>query len=973
MIFVDRAVVAILLASASPGAYAQASNPRLDKPPASTVPPLPTIQVAPADSSVEQTDGDIVVSGVTPFGSVQSDISPEVVFNSADIRSFGVSTISELINDTSFLTDAVTGPPILLLNGRRISSPLEIYDLPTEAIQRTEIFPEEVALAYGYPATQRVVNIVLRQYFRATTAELAAGASTDGGRENGKATAGLFRLREDTRFSLDFAYARSAMLLESQRDITFPVSAPYSLAGNITAPRASDSREIDPALSAIAGEIVTIASVPSSRVSSAPTLESFLPGANTPTTNSIGNYRSLAPATEVASISATLARPLGSIAASVSGRLEHSKSDGVQGLPSWVLKVPANSPYSPFVQPVELYRYVDTVGPLKDASDLSTARLGLGLNGELNDTWTWSFTGGYDFFQSDTRNDRAIPSSAAQDALNAQDPYFNPFGAIPTSLLAGRRVDNGRQTTHTILADLLANGSLFTLPAGEATTSIRLSGSSFSSQSRSVRNSTPVSLALQRESVSVRGSVDLPIASRFTGSSGPLGDLSLNTNAEIEQVATFGILRMYGYGLRWSPIRELSFNASMTQQQSAPSPLFLNGPSVSTPNVITFDYASGQTEIVSRVSGGNPFLRASDRSVLRLNLSIRPIRTQQLSFTGSLTRTTTEDQVVSFPDPTAEIEAAFPERFTRDQTGRLVTIDARPLNAVWARTTQLRLGINFSKPLRSGAQKRLAAWRAAGEKEEDMPAEVRASREAVRAQLAARAAERQLAQEAARVAREAERVARRAEREALAREMPEQTDQSPPPIAIPPFRPVIAPPDVPIRPFNREAALVGNGRLRFNLSYTALLEDSLRIADGLSPIDRLDSGLLSGLSGPSRHRIDTSMAYNHSGLGLNVSSIWRSATEKASASTLPTSGRRFSDVTTVNIQVLAEFGQMAAATRMPVLRGARLSFELTNVFNSRRDQTIGGDAFADYRLGYQPEFDRAFRVQLRKVFHSVRV
>lgn len=961
---VARPAAAILLASASTAAYAQTSDTRVGSPAASTNPPAPTIQIAPADSSVEQTDSDIVVSGAKPFGSVQSNVSPEVVFNSADIRSFGVSTISELINDTSFLTDAVTGPPILLLNGRRISSPLEIFDLPTEAIQRTEIFPEEVALAYGYSATQKVVNIVLKQYFRATAAELGAGASTDGGREKGKVTAGLFRIREDTRFTLDFAYARTAMLLASQRDITFPVSTPYSIAGNIAASRASDSREIDPALSAIAGEIVTIASVPSSGAISAPTLESFLPGANTPSTDSIGNYRSLAPATEIASISATLARPLGSIAASLSGRFEHSKSDGVQGLPSWVLTVPANSPYSPFAQPVELYRYLDRVGPLKDASDLSTARLGLGLNGELNDTWTWSFTGGYDFSRSDTRDDRAISSSAAQDTLNAQDPSFNPFGAIPPSLLAGRRIDNGRQATHTISADLLANGSLFTLPAGEVTTSVRLSGSSFSSQSRSVRNGTPVSLELQRESVSVRGSVDLPIASRSIGSSGPLGDLSLNANAEIEQVATFGVLRTYGYGLRWSPIRELSFNASMIQQQSAPSPLSLSSPSVSTPNAITFDYASGQTEIVSRVSGGNPSLRASDRSVFRLSLSIRPIRSQQLSFTGSLTRTTAENQVVSFPDPTAEIEAAFPDRFTRDQTGRLVTIDARPLNAAWARTTQLRLGINFSSPLRSGAQKRLAAWRAAGEREEDMPAEVRASRQAVQTQLAARAAERELA-------REGTRVARLAERETFAREMPAQDNQSSPLVAVPAVRSVIAPSSAPIRSLSREATSTGSGRLRINVFYTVTLEDSLRIADGLPPIDRLNSGSLSGLSGRSQHHVDTSMAYNHNGLGLNASAVWRSATELGSASNSPTSGPRFSDVTTVNIQVLAELGQTSLATRIPVLRGARVSLELTNVFNSRRKQIIGGSAIPNNWPGYQPDFDRTLNFQLRKVFHSI--
>ena len=57
---------------------------------------------------------------------------------------------------------------MLLLNGQRISSFRELRDVPTEAIERVEILPEEVALKYGYHADQKVVNIVLRQRFRST-------------------------------------------------------------------------------------------------------------------------------------------------------------------------------------------------------------------------------------------------------------------------------------------------------------------------------------------------------------------------------------------------------------------------------------------------------------------------------------------------------------------------------------------------------------------------------------------------------------------------------------------------------------------------------------------------------------------------------------------------------------------------------------------------------------------------------------
>ena len=82
---------------------------------------------------------------------------------------------------------AAASRPVLLLNGQRISSFRELRDIPTEAIQRVEILPEEVALKYGYSADQKVVNIVLRQRFRSTVAQLGAGVATDGGYATGNA------------------------------------------------------------------------------------------------------------------------------------------------------------------------------------------------------------------------------------------------------------------------------------------------------------------------------------------------------------------------------------------------------------------------------------------------------------------------------------------------------------------------------------------------------------------------------------------------------------------------------------------------------------------------------------------------------------------------------------------------------------------------------------------------------------------
>src|SRR3546814_2722039 len=105
---------------------------------------------------------------------------PEQQLSAADVRALGVTSISEMIAELSPQTN---GTPVILLNGKRISSFSEIQDIPSEAVARVDILPEQVALSYGYAPTQKVVNIVLRQRFRAETADLRAGATTQGGRD----------------------------------------------------------------------------------------------------------------------------------------------------------------------------------------------------------------------------------------------------------------------------------------------------------------------------------------------------------------------------------------------------------------------------------------------------------------------------------------------------------------------------------------------------------------------------------------------------------------------------------------------------------------------------------------------------------------------------------------------------------------------------------------------------------------------
>src|SRR6185369_171418 len=173
----------------------------------------------------EETDEEepIVITGQKPRGSVVGDIPPEKTYDSRDVRATGATNINELLEALAPEIGSARGrggeQPVLLLNGQRISSFRELRDIPTEAISRVEILPEEVALKYGYRADQRVVNIVLRQRFRSTVALLGVGTATEGGYVNGQGDLTRLMIQRNGRTTFNLHAEGNGMLTEDERDI----------------------------------------------------------------------------------------------------------------------------------------------------------------------------------------------------------------------------------------------------------------------------------------------------------------------------------------------------------------------------------------------------------------------------------------------------------------------------------------------------------------------------------------------------------------------------------------------------------------------------------------------------------------------------------------------------------------------------------------------------------------------------------
>jgi hypothetical protein len=203
-------------AQSAPTTQAAPASPNAQQP--SAAPPAAADQ--PDDTGEEEP---IVVVGQRPRGSVIGDIPPENTLDARDVRATGASNINELLDALAPQIGSAQGRggerPVLLLNGQRISSFRELRDIPTEAIQRVEILPEEVALKYGYRADQKVVNIVLRQRFRSTVAQVGGGAATDGGYASGNGDVTRLMIQRNGRTQFNLHAEGNSMLTEAERNI----------------------------------------------------------------------------------------------------------------------------------------------------------------------------------------------------------------------------------------------------------------------------------------------------------------------------------------------------------------------------------------------------------------------------------------------------------------------------------------------------------------------------------------------------------------------------------------------------------------------------------------------------------------------------------------------------------------------------------------------------------------------------------
>jgi hypothetical protein len=527
------------------------------------------------------------------------------------------------------------------------------------------------------------------------------------------------------------------------------------------------------------------------------------------------------------------------------------------------------------------------------------------LNGTRG-PWRWILTGNADLDRSRTATDQDDPDAPR---------------------------DRTRETTRSGDLKATANGKLFSLPAGDASTTLTLAGSTVHLDSRSSSLDDPTSLGRSTGEAAIN--VDLPV-SRRNRDFGALGNLTLNANAEVDRLSDFGTLTTVGAGANWSPVDRLSFVGSWSREEGPPTINQLGDPVIETPGTRIFDFTAGETVLVTAVTGGNPDLQADRRTVMKLGANWQPFEKTDLRLRGEFVRQTI-DNPISGLNVTPRIEEAFPERFERDSSGRLIRADLRPVNFESSRRDTLRIGFDFSKPLKSLEPSQ-------------------AVRDQLRAQFGGRP---------------------RGERAEGSSNQSGAAPANPPADGGTTPSPATASNGSPreqggVRGFGGRGGgrFFGGrdrGRLTFSLTDTITFVDTVKIREGFPNIDYLHGDASGQSGGTPRHQVEARAGYFNNGLGARLNANWRSGT---TVDTLTGDNLRFSPLATFDLRLFANPGDMPElAVKHPWLRGSQVQLRVENVFNSRPKVH---DASGAVPLSYQPDLldplGRTIMISFRKLF-----
>lgn len=458
----------------------------------------------------------------------------------------------------------------------------------------------------------------------------------------------------------------------------------------------------------LAGRGVAIVDFPAVALTRIPTLADFAAGSarGSRPINPDDAY-ALLPGGASLAVNLGVTRPVGNFTASFNLTLNRVLSSQRLGYPEAALTLPAQSPWSPFSGAVLLIPDVAGIGPLETRQGTSTLGVSASLTGAIAG-WNANVLVDTNQSWSDSRFDRGIDLSGVQRRIDALDPSFNPYAPLPATF-----VETDRSRSHFGASDvkLILDRSVAKLPAGSLTTNLSLGISRTTVSNDGDGAVSPgASGDLRRTQADLRLAFAAPLTRRGHSA---LGDMSANIAIGVSKASGAGLQRQADGGLTWSPSVAVQFYGGYSFVQILPDAAQLNGPRTET-LVQIYDPIRQEVAHPVWIMGGNPDLRRGARTNLVLKAMWRPLNGRSLTLDLGYQRQVASGGIAAFPQLTPAVENAFPGRIARDAAGRLVALDARPINIARDVSAQLTTGATWlwSPPSRrpSSAAMARAPW-----------------------------------------------------------------------------------------------------------------------------------------------------------------------------------------------------------------------------------------------------------------------
>ncbi len=191
-------------------------------------------------------EGGIVVRAERVRGQLLVEQAPLLELDQDDIASEGVTSIADLVTQITNQTGSARGRssggrPVILVNGIRIGSFRELRSYPPEALEKVEVFPEEVAQRFGFSPDRRVINLILKENYSSREIELEFEGPSRGGYIALEQEFGYLKIADGARINVNFEARDLSLLTEAERDL---IQTPSSISDLASDPDQAEFRSL---------------------------------------------------------------------------------------------------------------------------------------------------------------------------------------------------------------------------------------------------------------------------------------------------------------------------------------------------------------------------------------------------------------------------------------------------------------------------------------------------------------------------------------------------------------------------------------------------------------------------------------------------------------------------------------------------------------------------------------------------------